>query len=72
MEGLLIMYRAAEYSAVEHLRNGRSIQIRALRAIDRTILFQADQRSVALPSLLWPKTVFSRKGNRLLLERGFR
>jgi len=41
MEGLLIMYRAAEYSAVEHLRNGRSIQIRALRAIDRTDLVSA-------------------------------
>jgi RimJ/RimL family protein N-acetyltransferase len=47
MAGLLIMDRAAEYSAVELLRNGRSIQIRALRASDRTDLVSAVGRTSA-------------------------
>jgi hypothetical protein len=41
------MDRAAEYSAVELLRNGRSIQIRALRASDRTDLVSAVGRTSA-------------------------
>lgn len=39
------MFRAAEYSTFELLRNGRSIQIRALRASDRADLVSAVGRT---------------------------
>jgi RimJ/RimL family protein N-acetyltransferase len=39
--GLLAMLRAAEYSAVELLRNGRRVEIRALKPNDRTELVAA-------------------------------
>ena len=38
IEGLLAMLEAAEYSAVEFLRDGRRVEIRALKPDDRTDL----------------------------------
>jgi RimJ/RimL family protein N-acetyltransferase len=41
IEGLLAMLEAAEYSAVELLRDGRRVEIRALKPDDRTELVAA-------------------------------
>jgi RimJ/RimL family protein N-acetyltransferase len=47
VQGLLVMPKAAKFSSVESLRDGRRVEIRALRHRDRNGLEQAVSRSSA-------------------------
>jgi GNAT superfamily N-acetyltransferase len=58
------MSRAADYSAIEHLRDGRPIEIRSLRPADRTAMLAAIDRTSAQSlrrRFFVPKRGFSEK-----------